>query len=780
MSVSPSQIELGRPEASQQVLVAERSAAGQSFDRTRQADFEIADTSVATVSKAGLVRPLRDGQTELLARFGRSTTRVPIVVAGVDDPQPVSFRDEIMPILTKAGCNSGGCHGKAQGQNGFKLSVFGHDPDFDYDSLVKHGRGRRIFMPSPDRSLLLLKATAEMPHGGGRRIDSASHRYRLLRRWIAEGARRHAGAQSPVVRIEVEPRRISLRPQTTQQLRVTAIRRDGHRFCVTTESAFDSNEKTIAAIDERGLITTSELPGEAAIVVSYLGNVDVCRVTLPREGVEFLRPPENNFVDRHGWDKLAGLGIRPSDLSTDAMFLRRVYLDMIGTLPTIGEARDFLGDETPDKRARLIDALMNRPEFADFWALWWADLLRVDQGVVQPEGAVAMTRWLKEQVAVNRPYDEFVRDILTARGDTTATGPAAFYRVVKEPDELSRSISQLFLGVRIECARCHHHPSERWGQEDYFAFAGFFTGLKQKQLPTGGTSIIPVPGKDAAHPLTGNTVATAALGAQPADFSGQRDRRSVLAEWMTSNDNPYFSKLIANRLWAHYFGRGLIEPIDDIRATNPATNEPLMAALEAHLREVDYDLQAFTRTLLNSRLYQLSSETNASNADDLQNFSHASLKPLPAEVLLDAINQAAGTTEKLIGWPKGYRAIQVWDNRMPSYFFRIFGRPLRASVCQCERGDEPSIAQALHLMNSPEVAEKVQSRTGRAREIAESGLPQDQMVETLYLATLSRFPTNAEQDVFSEAFQNAASDPRPAVEDVLWTLLNTKEFMYNR
>lgn len=777
--VSPSQIRLGRPEASQQVLVTELSAAGQSFDRTRQADFEIADPSIATVSETGLVHPVQDGQTELVARFDRSTIRVPIEVVGVDDPQPVSFRHEIMPILTKAGCNAGGCHGKAGGQNGFKLSVFGYDPDMDYDSMVRDGGARRVFTPSPDQSLLLRKASAAVPHGGGQAITPGTNRHRLLRRWIAEGALRDVGPQSTVVRIEVEPQAVSLRPQSTQQVRVTAIDANGSRFCVTSESRFDSNAATIAGIDSNGLIAAGDIPGEAAMVVSYQGHVDVCRVTLPREGVEFPRPPEHNFIDSHAWDKLVLLGIPPSELATDAMFLRRVFLDTIGTLPTIDEARAFLDDATPDKRARLIDALLERPEYADFWALWWADILRVDQGVAQPQGAVAMTRWLRKQIAINRPYDEFVRDILTARGDATAIGPASFYRVVKEPDELSRSVSQLFLGVRIECAQCHHHPSERWGQADYYAFAGFFTGLKQKQLPTGATSIIPVPGTDATHPLTGQTVATAALGEPPADFSGSRDRRIVLADWMTSDSNPYFAKVIVNRIWAHYFGRGLVEPIDDLRATNPASNEPLMAALEEHLRDVDYDLKELTRTLLNSRLYQLSSDANAANTDDLQNFSHALIKPLRAEVLLDAINQAAGTTEKFEGWPDGYRAIQVWDNRMPSYFFRIFGRPLRASVCQCERGDEPSIAQALHLMNSPEVTQKIQSRSGRARLIANSGLSHREMVESLYLATLSRFPTGGEQQVFEAAFQNASDDPQSAVEDIIWTLLNMKEFLYS-
>jgi len=777
--VNPPVVELGSPEVTYQVLVTEQPSTGGQLDRTRSARYEVVDTNIAIVNPDGLIRPRHDGKTELIVRYVDDTVRVPITVRGVDHPQPVSFRHEIMPILTKSGCNSGGCHGKADGQNGFKLSVFGYDADIDYDSLTKGGRGRRVFSASPDQSLLLLKGSAQVPHGGGRKLKPNSHRYRLLRRWIDEGAHRDLGRHAALVRIEVQPKQISLSPHGHQQLRVTATDADGNRFCVTTEGAYSSNADTIATIDGRGWITAGDIPGEAAMVVSFMGQVDVCRVTLPREGVDFARPPETNFVDKHAWDKLKQLGIQPSRPASDAMFLRRVYLDVVGTLPTTEEARTFLSSDNPAKRAQLIDNLFRRPAYADYWALLWADILRVDQGVVQPQGAVAMTRWLRKQIAQNRPYDEFVYDILTARGNIYAEGPAAFFRAVKDPDELSRSISQLFLGVRIECAQCHHHPSERWGQDDYFAFAGFFTGIKHKTLPTGAISIMPVPGTDAMHPLSGVSVATAALGAGPADFTGRRDRREVLADWLTSDDNEFFAKMIVNRIWAHYLGRGLIEPIDDIRATNPPSNEPLMEALIAHLREVNFDLRAFTKTLLNSRLYQLSSESNDGNVDDIQNFSHALFKPLKAEVLLDAVNQVAGTNEKFVGWPTGYRAIQVWDNRLPSYFFRIFGRPLRTSVCQCERGDDPSISQALHLMNSPEIAEKIRHSTGRARQIANSDMSHSEMVEILYLAALSRFPTVGEKEVMSQAFKNSASTTQSAVEDVLWTLLNTKEFMYN-
>jgi hypothetical protein len=563
-----------------------------------------------------------------------------------------------------------------------------------------------------------------------------------------------------------------------------------------------------------------------------MGNVAVCRVTLPRAGVTVTRPAETNFIDRLVWDKLQRLGIPPSSVCDDATFLRRAYLDVIGTLPTADEAKAFLAECNQERgsvkpqtlslkpqalgvegdarkarpagisasslkaqrltleasrtvipalesRAKLIQKLLDRPEYADYWTMRWADILRVDKDAITPQGAVAMTRWLRRQFAENRPYDQFVREILTARGDTAAEGPASFYKVLDKPDVASRSISQVFLGTRIECAQCHHHPAERWSQDDYYALAGFFTGLGRKKLPSGDDAIFPKPGTDLKHPRTEKIVPTHALGAPAADFSQVADRRAVLADWMLAPDNPFFARSIVNRLWAHYFGRGLVEPIDDLRATNPATNEPLLAALAQHLRDLKYDLKAFTRTLLASRAYQLSSAALPLNRTDEQNFSHAMEKSLPAEVLLDAISQVTGVPEKFNGWPEGYRAVQVWDNRMPSYFFRIFGRPVRASVCECERSSEPSIAQALHLMNSPEITEKLRARAGTVRRLAASPLPPAELVDELYLSTLSRYPREKERAALLALFQGPGTSRAEAVEDALWSLLNTKEFTFN-
>lgn len=434
---------------------------------------------------------------------------------------------------------------------------------------------------------------------------------------------------------------------------------------------------------------------------------------------------------------------------------------------------------TPNARAKLVDRLLERPEYADYWTMRWSDILRVDKDAVTPQGAVAMTRWLRRQLAENRPYDAFAREILTALGDTAAEGPAAFYRVLDKPDVMSRSVSQVFLGARIECAQCHHHPSDRWSQDDYYGLAGFFTGIGRKKLPSGGEALFVQPGSDLKHPRTDRVVPAHVLGLPPADFGQAADRRAVLAAWITGPENPFFARAIANRLWAHYFGRGLVEPIDDLRATNPATNEPLLAALALHLREGKFDLKAFTRTLLNSRAYQLGSVPVPLNRADEQNFSHAMEKSLPAEVLLDGISQVTGVSEKFNGWPEGYRAIQVWDNRMPSYFFRIFGRPVRASVCECERSSEPSIAQALHLMNSPEIGEKIHARAGTARVLADSKLAPRELVDELYLKVLARYPSEKERGVMLALFQDAGGNRRDAVEDALWSLLNTKEFVFN-
>lgn len=779
LQISPNLLEITSPESSDQFLVTAIDSAGRRVDVTRSTTFSLSNSNVAAISETGRIDPLSDGGSTLTARFDELSATASIAVHGISNPTPVSFRNDVIPLLSKSGCNSGGCHGKAEGQNGFRLSVFGFDPAHDFDAIVRDSHARRVFPAAPEKSLLIQKAVASVPHGGGRRIEPGSRWHKILVRWMSEGMSLDDESQDPIVAIKAEPADIVLAGRGTQQLRVVSITQSGAVRGITSEADFQSNNDVVAAVSREGLVQATNVPGEAAVLVRYLGHVAVSRITLPGPNINFTSPEELSFVDGLVWDKLQKLQIQPSPIASDSMFLRRVFLDTIGTLPTSAEVRSFLADTDPNKRRKLIDALLERPEYADYWAQRWADLLQVDKDIITPQGTVAMTRWIHRQIRANTPWDRFVYDILTSRGSTVGNSPAGFFQVQADPEKSARAVSQLFLGVRIECAQCHHHPFERWDQNDYFALASFFTGVDRKSLPGGALKIIDKPGEDLKHPRTGEIIPAAGLGAAPAMFPDPKDRRRVLAQWLTAKENSLFVRCIVNRMVGHYWGRGLVEPVDDLRATNPASNEPLMQALANHLIEVNFDLKAFTRTLLNSRVYQLDSTVIDSNRLDDQNYSRAAIKPMPAEVLLDAMSQATGIPERFNGWPEGYRAIQVWDNKLPSLFLETFGRPVRQSVCACERGVEPSMAQALHLMNSETTTVKIEDRRGRAASLAASDIPPSAIIEELYLATVSRFPTAQEQELMQRSLTET-NDRRKAVEDILWTLLNTREFVFNR
>ena len=775
--VNPTKFTLVGPESSQQLIVTEDTANGL-IDLTHIAKYRSKNESIAIVNERGIVRPVGEGITEVRVSSSSGTELIQVRVEHLADPKPISFRRDIQPILTKAACNSGGCHGKADGQNGFKLSLFGFDDEFDFAAVAKAARGRRVNVAAPDRSLFLRKATGELPHGGGRKIENGGLWYARILRWLREGAMLDEPNELETARIEIFPSAFSMRHDSGQQLQVFAIDSDGTRRCVTLEAEFISNATDVAVVDSNGLVQVSAVPGEAAILARYRGQVSVARVRLP-QAIAVRRPVLTNPIDTLVWDRFSLLGIQPSELVDDSSFLRRVYLDVIGTLPTVAEARAFLSDSSHDKREKVIDNLLSRTEYADFWAMKWADVLRVDRERIQSNGTIAMTRWLRDQFAENRPYDEFVTDVITASGSSVSESPAAFYVVHDDAEKLARSISQAFLGVRIECAQCHHHPFEKWGQHDYFAFAGFFTGVTHKKMGTQSQKILEGPGEDLTHPRTLQTVPTAGLGAVPIDLAQGSSRRAALASWMTQPDNPFLARMLVNRLWAHYFGRGLANPIDDMRSTNPASNEPLLTMLAERFVVDGFDINKLTKFILSSRVYQLSVDVNQSNKLDDQNFSHARWKAMSAEVLLDAISQATGVQESFNGWPDGYRAIQIWDNRMPNYFFRIFGKPQRVSVCECERGTEPSIAQALHLMNAPETMTKLRSRFGVVRRLVESNLSEADIVDELYLSTLSRFPLAGERKLMVSVFDDATSSRQTSVEDILWALINPREFVFN-
>lgn len=696
-------------------------------------------------------------------------------------PQHFNFETDIIPLLSRYGCNASGCHGKAEGQNGFSLSVFGSDPVADHAALTKESRGRRVFPAAPEQSLLLRKAAGQTPHGGGVRIRRGSDEYETLRGWIAAGMPMGSPNDPRVVSVRVEPRERVLAMKAEQQLRVVARWSDGRETDVTRHARFQSNQEALATVSETGLVTTGIAPGDVAIMAGYLNAVDVFRAIVPREEriKNYPALSENNFIDAHVFRKLRQLNIVPSEPADDAAFLRRVYLDVIGTLPTPAEARRFLADRRPDRRALLVDELLRRPEFSDYWSLKWADLLRVDRQALGHKRAYAEYRWLRDSLAAGKPLDHLARELLTAEGPLGDVGPANFYKVVSKPGEMASTLSQVFLGVRIACAECHHHPFDRWSQADYYGMQAFFTPLAVRNSPQG-ESLLATGDPLTKHPRTGETIHARALGSpQPGVHTpGSPDRRPVLADWLTAPDNPYFARNLANRVWAHFLGRGLVEPVDDVRATNPPTNPELLDALAQHLTESRYDLRQLIRTITQSRVYQLSSHPNATNECDEQNYSRAFFKRIDAEVLLDMVCQTTGIPEKFHGVPAGARAIQLWDSKVPHYFLKLFGRPVRVSACECERNHEPSVGQVLHLLNSPEIHAKLTHEGGTVARLVRE--PSDEkLVEELYLTFWSRLPLEQERKAALTYLRKEPAKRRQAAEDLAWGMMNSLEFLFN-
>jgi hypothetical protein len=778
--VTPAAVRLQGPGATYSLLVDGKTADGRVVDLTRRAHFRSLGPTVARVTEAGLVQAVGDGSAEVVVEAGGRRVLVPVRVDGAALPHRYHFENDIVPLLSRFGCNSSGCHGSALGQNGFKLSVFGSDPAADYAALVEESRGRRVLPAAPEGSLVLAKASGSVPHGGGVRIRRRSREYETLRGWLAAGVPVGDPAAPHVVAVRLEPAERVLAMKAEQQLRVVARYDDGREADVTAHARFQSNNEGLAAVSAGGLVTAGQVPGEAAVMASFMGAVDLFRAVIPRPDRIAAYPalPENNFIDALVFRKLKKLNILPSDPAADAEFLRRVYLDVIGTLPTPAEARRFLADRRPDRRARLVDDLLSRPEFADYWALTWADLLRVDRQALGHKQAYAYYRWLRDGFARNRPLDEMARDLLTAEGPLGESGPAGFYKVVRKPGEMAGTLSQVFLGVRIACAECHHHPFDRWSQTDYYGMEAFFAPVtlrpsaRGEEVLAGGDPVT-------RNPRTGAAVVAHALGLPAPPANPRGDRRRVLAAWLTAPENPWFARNLANRAWAHFLGRGLVEPVDDVRATNPPTNPELLDALARHLAEARFDFRQLIRTITASRVYQLSSRPNDTNARDEQNYSRALFRRPGAEVLLDMVSQTTGVPERFSGVPPGRRAIQLWDSKVPHYFLKLFGRPVRLSACECERSGEPSVSQVLHLLNSPAIQEKLSHERGTVARLVVAKADDGDLTEELYLTFYSRMPTDAERREAVAYLQGRRGRQREAAEDLAWTMLNSLEFVFN-
>ncbi len=722
----------------------------------------------------------------------------------------VSFELEVQPILAARGCSAGACHGKARGQNGFQLSLLGFDPEFDFASLTQHARGRRVFPAAPERSLLLMKATGQAPHGGGERFAVGSEEYKTILAWINQGARRKLEGEPTLTRVEASPPEKLLKPGAEQPLVVTAHYSDGTSRDVTAMAMYQSNESAVVSVDEHGVMKAGPIPGEAAIMVRFMNVIATSRVAIPLEGQVpdelYEALPRQNFIDELVWNKLQSLGITPSPPIDDAKFMRRVYVDIIGTLPTSEEAREFLADKRPEKRAALVDRLLERPEYAEYWATKWADLLRPNPYRVGIKAVLNYDQWIRDSFRKNKPYDQFVRELLTAQGSTWHNGAATLYRDRRSPDEVTTLATQLFLGIRLECAKCHHHPFEKWGQEDFFSFAAYFARVGRKgtglspPISGGEEIILTAKSGQVKHPLTGEVLPPRPLFELPPDTPGNRpegaggaadgesadngpdsaadDPRQALADWVTSPGNDYFVQVMANRIWADLMGRGIVEPVDDLRATNPPSNGPLLEALADDFRRHDFNIKELIRTITASYVYGLSSTPTERNVADTRNYSRNYRQRLRAEVLLDSLSQITGVPDSFSALAPGARAKEIWTTRVTSLFLDTFGRPDPNQDPPCERSGDPTVTQTLHLMNAPALHSKVISDQGLAARLAKSDQPVNEMIDELYLAIYARYPDANERETCRQVFASAGDANRQSCEDLMWALINTPEFMF--
>lgn len=792
-AVLPPTAVLAHVEARQQLLV-QRQVAGQIYEQVREGvTWKSNDERVARVEN-GLVIPVGDGATTITAHVAGQTLTTPVKVTGQHAPFAWSFRNHVESVLSKTGCNGGACHGARAGKNGFRLNLFGYDPDADYSYLARQANGRRIVPNDPGRSLLLTKPTGVIPHKGGVRFEPDSLEYRVLAEWIAQGTPGPQATDPNLTKLEVFPPHSRQQLGAIQQLVVLAHFSDGHVEDVTRWAKYTSVNSSVASVGDRGAVEVAGA-GEGAILVWYLNANTLSFLSVPYANdvppETFAKAEARNFVDREVLDKLASLNLPPAPLADDATFLRRAHLDTIGVLPTPDEVRAFLADGDPGKRDRLVDQLLARPEFVDYWTYRWGDLLLVSGERLRPQALETYHAWIREQVARNTPWDVLVRELITASGSTHENGAANFFALHQDPEDMSESTAQAFLGLSINCAKCHNHPLEKWTNDQYFGMANMFARVRSKGWggdyrsgdglrivfsDTQGELIQPSKGKpQPPRPLDG-----AAL-----PFADVSDRRVALAAWLVAPENPYFTRTIVNRVWANFLGVGLVEKVDDMRLTNPASNDRLLQSLADYLVAEKYDLKQLMRVILKSATYQRSSQPTPANAPDERFYSRYYPKRLKAELLLDAITTVTGVPSEFKKadnkpYPPGTRALQLPDSSVDSYFLRTFGRPERLITCECERSDEPSMTQVLHLANGDTLNGKLRATGNRIDQWLAAGASDAAIAEELYLLALSRLPTAREQAQFAEILgPTPAAERRQALEDLCWSVLTSREFLFN-
>jgi len=771
-------------DARQQLFVTGVYSSGQLRDHTRKVTFTSEPANIVKIDAQGLLTPVADGTATVTATdaAGLKAT-LQVTVTGLTNDVAINFTNQITPIFTKLGCNGGGCHGKASGQNGFKLSLLGFYPDEDYEFLVKEARGRRLSPSSPGQSLLLNKAVGRSPHGGGKRMEIDSYEYRIIARWIEQGMPYGSDKDPTVVAIKCLPEGRLMDRGSDQQISTVAVYSDGSTEDVTQMALYEPNDTEMAEVTTGGLVKTLDLSGEVAIMARYQGQVSVFRATVPLGAEMANLPAEKNFVDTHVFNKLKLLGIPPSAVADDATFIRRVSIDITGQLPSEQEVREFVANTASNKRDALVDKLVDSPAYADLFANKWNMVLRNKRK--QPtdtRGTYEFYNWIRDSLYENRPYDQLVREVLTASGDVTTNPTVTWFREVAAVNEQVEDTAQLFLGLRIQCARCHHHPFEKWSQDDYYGFSAFFSrvGKKNGANPREQRVFHNEGMASATNPRSNKALKPTGLGAPALEIAADRDPRHYLVDWMSSKDNKFFAYSLVNRYWKHFFDRGIVEPEDDMRETNPPSNPELIKALANSFIESGFDLKQLVRTICKSTTYQLSSLPNDYNLKDKQNFSRYYPRRLKAEVLYDGLHQVTATTQAYSGLPEGTTAMQLPDPTVGPYFLKVFGQPQADTACECERSQEANLAQSLHLLNSSEVQGKISSASGRSATLAaDKERTDEQKVEELYRWVYSRNPDAEEMQIAIGHLKKHEANKKVAWEDIIWALINTKEFLFN-
>jgi hypothetical protein len=800
LRIVPSEVRLEGPKATQRVLLVETTDDLATADRSGQAKWSSSDPDIAAVDAKGTVRAVGDGEATITAEVEANKATVRVKTAKTKQPFEPSFRNHVIPLLTRIGCNSGACHGALAGKGGFKLSLRGYDPAADHFVMTRQALGRRIDTTEPAKSLVLRKPTLAVSHGGGLKIEVGSSDYQVLADWIAAGATGPTPDDVRIKQVEVFPKAALLKPKDRMQIVVRATYTDGHTEDVTHWAKFNSSDDLVATINEDGKVTVAG-HGEAAITVLYSTLVASGRITSPFPNnvapEVFTKAVRNNAIDDLVLKKLETLRIPPSPICTDAEFSRRAYLDAAGILPTPEEQQKFLVDKAADKRAKLIEALLERPEYVDYWSYKWSDLLLISSRRLPQPAVWSFNQFVRKSVAEDKPWDRFARDVLTANGSNLQNGAANYFVLHKDVSDLTESTAVTFLGMSITCCRCHNHPLEKWTQDQYWSMANLFSrvALKNGDKP-GEVDVQSQPTGDVPHLRRGVPMPPTPLDGKPLALDSTVDRRQYFADWLTAPENPYFARALVNRVWRNFMGRGLVEAEDDLRQTNPPSNEQLLEALATDFVAHKYDIKYLIRTIMNSAAYQRSSKPVPGNAEDDRYYSHYLIHRLSAEVILDAYSQVtgvptpftqiqagAGDLKNYDGYPLGTRAQQLPDAQVVSHFLDSFGRPERSQTCSCERQQDSSVGQALHVNNGKTLNDKIRAANSRVETWLKENIGDEEAVKRIYLLALCREPTVKEMQKFKELMTKAAEEKTPhreILEDLFWAVLASKEFVFNR